>query len=274
MAAEERIIGYKKVFGFVLPDWVDERQINLAIGYVLVALVMVFVLLLFVNPNKSVITKNNQLYKTESAALTTLKASKVGLDNLSTQINSDEQDAIFRAMPTNYSPEEAIFTLRNIAGATGVTIIDYTLPGGVILDQSKKEFTGSTGTSTQASVVFQSFLVNITVSGDINAISNFADRVEKSLPIGFVSDLGIQEAAKISTIGGKSQVNLKLQITYYQPNVFSFNLNNLQQFSPDDLALVKELSGYARLNTSPSTSFGGQGATPSAGGVGTNLFGL
>lgn len=243
--AENKIIGYKKIFGFVLPDWVDEKQINLAVGYLLVSLVMVFVLLLVVKPNSERVTVNKNEYKIELDKLNSLKESKKSLDELSNTVDPVEQQAVFQSMPVNYAPEESIFQLRNIAALSGVSITEYSLPGGLVLDDTKKEFSGSTSDNSEASIRFQSFPMSISVSGEINSILKFIEEVEKSLPIGFVSDLGIQEATKISNTG-KSQTTLKLEVTYYQPIMVSFNLSNLQKLSAEDITLIKELGVYAQ----------------------------
>lgn len=250
--AENKIVGYKKVFGFVLPDWVDEKRINMSIGYLLVSLVMFFVLILVVNPNKDKVAVNVATYQSELDNYNNLVVSKKSLDDLNNNIDPIEQRAIFQAMPVSYSPEEAVFALRNIAANSGVSITEYTLPPGVIFDDNKKQFSGSTASKSEASVKFQNFPVSVSVSGDINSILKFIDKVEKSLPVGFVSDLGIQEATKISSTA-VSQANLKLQVTYYQPIMVSFNLGNLKQFDTSDMALIKDLSSYSTTSFQPSS---------------------
>lgn len=271
---ENKIVGYKKVFGFVLPDWVDEKQINMSIGYVLVSLIMIFVLLLVVNPNSDRIKINNESYSTELVNYNNLLASKKSLDDMSTNVDPLQQEAIFQAMPIEYSPEEAVFTLRNLAAVSEVQITEYILPSGVVYDDAKKEFSGAPTKKNEASVKFESYPVQISVSGDINAILKFIDKVEKSLPIGFVSDLGIQEATRISNTAN-TQVNLKLQITYYQPIMVSFNLGNMQQFSATDIALIKELGLYGQTSFQPTSSFNTPVSSISGStGVTRNLFGL
>lgn len=270
---ENKIIGYKKMFGLVLPDWVNEKQINMAIGYVLVSVVMLFVMILVIQPNNDRIKTNRKAYDAELAKLTNLQTSKKSLDNLSSNINEIEQGAIFRAMPVNYSPEEAVFELRNIAASAGVTIVEYSLPPGVVFEDVKKEFTGSTAVKNEASVKFKSFPITISLSGDINSILNFIDKVEKSLPIGFVSDLGIQEATKMSN-SARTEARLKLQVTYYQPIMVSFNLGNLQEFTKDDLGLIKELGGYAQTSFQVGSGPSSTVNEPAGDSGNQNVFGL
>lgn len=268
---ENKIVGYKKIFGFVLPDWVDERQIDMMVGYFLSFVVMMFVLILVINPNSDKINSNKKAIKTEETQLSILKESKKSLDDLGQTLSQQDQQSIFRAMPIDYTPEDAIFGLRGIASKNEVSITEYTLPGGVIFDDTKKEFKGSSSSKEEASVKFQSFPISISVNGKINSILKFVDMVEKSLPIGFVSDLSIQEIAKISNESTDGPVALKLQITYYQPIMVSFNLSNLKAFTNNDLSLIKEISAYDQNIFQLSASIIG-GNTTSLGI--DNLFGL
>lgn len=62
MAAESRIVGYKKIFGFVLPDWVNESIIrNFGFGMLGVTAMMI-VLIFFIWPNYDTIrTRETEL---------------------------------------------------------------------------------------------------------------------------------------------------------------------------------------------------------------------
>ena len=268
---EDRIVGYKKYFGFVLPDFIDEKQVNMTVGYVLVSLVMVFVLLLVVNPNTERVESQRNTVKTEQQKLDKLKESRDSLDRMSEAIGANV-GTVFKAMPLTYSPEDAIYQLRRVAVTAGVSLLEYSLPAGVILDEEKTtQISGSGGEA--ATIRFQSFPVNLTVSGNIERILDFINRVEKSLPIGFVSDLNIKEIAEISRRATGKEINLKLQIVYYQP-VFlrTFNLSNLEALTQEDINLATELMTY-------SDSMGGVfepvfEATGAATGQNTNLFGL
>lgn len=246
--ATSKISGYKKVFGFVLPDWVDEKVLRMAIGYVLVSVVMMFVLLLVVNPNKDNVDSLEARLKTESGRLETMRESKRSLDRLIQDVSSLEQEAIFRAMPVNYSPEAAVFSFRTVANETGVSVSEYSLPAGIVYEEGVREFAGSSKSTNETAVDFRSFTIQVTVEGQISNILNFITRVQRSLPVAFVSDLAIQEIVLAAGLGrAQSNVNLKLSVQYYQPVLKSFNLAGLQSFTEAEIALMRELESYARV---------------------------
>jgi len=268
--ADSKIVGYKKVFGFVLPDWVDEKSANRTLGYVLVSVVMMFVILLVINPNKDNVLKLEAQYKTESERLETMKESKKSLDRLVADIAPNEQEAVFRAMPLDYSPETAVASFRRVANAVGVSVVEYALPGGVVYQSGVREFGGSSGKDKETAIDFKSFLIQVTVEGQISGILNFIDRVQKSLPMAFVSDLAIQEVVRVAEMGkSQSNVNLRLSVQYYQPVPKSINVAGLQNFTPGELALMKEISGYA----TEILPLGGFEILPVQGGGVRNLFG-
>ncbi len=249
---ESKITGYKKVFGFVLPEWVDEKSLNMAIGYVLVSMVMMFVLVLLVNPNKETVNKLQAQYKTDSQRLTALTESKRNMDKLLQDVTKTEQDAIFKAMPINYSPEEAIYSIRLVANESQVSIKEYTLPRGTLFEEGKLQFGGSGSKDKTNSVIFNNFILTVSIDGNIENILKFVRAIQKTLPVAFVSDLGIQEAVKMAESTKSRSVTLKLSIVYYQPVVKSFNLAGLQTFSSAETTLMKELATY---NTQSSTGY-------------------
>lgn len=268
--ADSKIVGYKRMFGFILPDWVDERTVNMTVGYLMVGLVMVFALLLFINPQSDEVRKLEVEYERDSTRLEAMTESRDNMNQLIQQVSQDEQVAVFRAMPLDYSPDDAIFSLRRVANETGVSVVDYTFPEGTVFDEDDDVLTGSGGQNQETAITFRNFTVQVTVEGEIRNILNFVDRIQQTLPVAFVSDLGIQEIVRTAELRtAQTNVNLRLLIQYYQPILRSFNLAELQSFTSSELDLVKELAGFAALEpapvfASPSAQVGGQ----------TNLFGL
>lgn len=269
---ESKIVGYKKIFGFILPDWVDERMVNMTVGYFFVGLVMIFALILFVRPEADTVSGLEAQYKRDATRLTNLNESRDSLNKLLQQVPTTEQDAVFRAMPIDYSPDLAVSTMRKVALSTGVSIVDYSLPQGNVFEEGNQEFTGGGGSNSgkdnSTSIIFGNSIIQVTVQGDVDRILAFVDSLEKSLPLAFVSDLGIQQAVRVS-LGNSTKVNLKLQVKYYRPMPKQFNVAELKNFSKTELDLVKELAGYAAqypiaIYSSPSAQTVGQ----------SDLFGL
>ncbi len=262
--AESKIIGYKKIFGFVLPDWVDERTMRMAVTGLLSLAAMLIVLIFFVWPNLEVIrVKQNEL-TTNKNALAVLKSSKEGLDKVNTQLTDAEQNIILNAIPQEYSPEGAIYMLRRISSDTGVTITSYSLPSGVLLDTSA----GATNVKSASGemVEFSTFPIKITVTASVDSLLNFIAKVESSLPFGVVSDLNLQEVTKLSKSAGGKTVELALEISFFQSSLRGVNINKVEPFTDEDVALAKSLPSY-NLLVVPQEQTGGLPVATGSGSV-------
>lgn len=240
---ESKIVGYKKIFGFVLPDWISEKMIKTVVAGMLLTVVMLLVLTFVVWPNFETVKIRSTVLDTSKTELQTLRSSSQGLSQLNMDLSKSDQDRILSAMPTLYSPESAIYLLRRVSADTGVTIISYSLPGGVLLN------TGSVvGTTTGGDMVeFATFPVRIVVSAPVDALLQFISKIEASLPFGVVSDLNLQEVVKLSKSVADKDVQLAMEISFFQSTVKTININKLQTLSTQNLTLAKELAVYNYL---------------------------
>lgn len=251
--AASRILGYKKVFGFVLPEWVSETLIrNFVIGALATA--VMFLLLIFVVwPNFDTIRTRESDLEQQKESLETLQDSKAGLDRLSADLTAEEQRRVLAAIPQEYSPESAIYMLRRISADSGVSIASYSLPSGVLLDTGSVDGNAATGDM----VSFSSFPIRLTVAAPVDALLRFIATVESSLPYGVVSDLNLQEVTKLTqTTSLDKTVQLALEIRFYQANLNRVNLSQLEALTPEDIQLAKEISQY-NLLTIPDTGLAG-----------------
>ncbi len=242
---ESKIIGYKKIFGFVLPNWVNEGMVkNLGIG--LFAVAVMFSLLFFViRPNLEVLKDREKTLISSRNELDILKISKVGLDKLRTDLSDEDQSRILSSMPQSYSPDAAVYALRQISADTGVSIVSYNLPSGDILS-SVSPVSGQITTGDMVS--FTSFPIKLIVSAPVENLLKFVSGVESSLPFGIVSDLNVQEVSRLSRTEIDKSVQIAMEIKYYQSTLKSVNLNKLQPLTPDDLKLASELRQYNLLS--------------------------
>lgn len=244
--AENKIIGYKKMFGFVLPDWVDEKTIRYVATALLSIAVMFLILIFLVWPNLTLIETKNSELTAATSSLNDLKNSKQGIDKMQSQLSSKEQEIILTAIPQQYSPETAIYLLRGISNDSGVAITSYSLPSGTLFDSTSSQ---TNKAATGDMVNFSTFPIRLSVEAPVDALLNFISKVESSLPFGVVSDLNLQEVTKLSkSVGGKS-VQLSLEIMFYQSSLGSVNINRVQTFTDEDISLAKDLTRYNVLST-------------------------
>lgn len=243
--AENKIVGYKNIFGFVLPDWVDEGMIRTMVALLLLSVAMLFVLIFVIWPKFEDVKQLKSEVAAKTTQLDSLKSSKAGFDTVNEQIPEVTQNSILQAIPQTYAPENAIFLLRSIADkTTGVIISSYSLPSGVLLDTN---YAKSGGAETGK---FAGYPVKISISAPVAKMLEFIDKVETSLPVGIVSDLGMQEVSKLSkSVSGEKNIQMDLEITYYQAVLKQVDVSRVTPFSEADLALVKKISGFSRPST-------------------------
>ncbi len=266
--AETKIIGYKNIFGFVLPDWVDEGIIRLLVTFLLSAVAIFFVLIFVIWPKFDDISRMKATLKSGQETLTSLKNSKLGFDKLSEQIPDATQDLVLLAIPQSYSPENAVFLLRKIASETsGVAIVSYKLPSGVLFEGDGAE-TKQKGSKDMVS--FLNYPIRLTVTAPVPSLLEFINKIETSIPFGMVSDIGMQEITKLVKATTKS-VQMEIEVMYYQALINTVDISKINTISEADLALVKTLSGYTK-----GVSLGGTEVSPATETIGSSdsLFGF
>ena len=106
---ETKIVGYKKIFGLVLPDWVNEEIIRRGVAGLLSSVVMLLVLIFVVWPNFDTITSKNSELSKAKKDLEVLLGSSQGLERIKTELSEPNQKRILGAMATQYSPQKHIF---------------------------------------------------------------------------------------------------------------------------------------------------------------------
>jgi len=262
---QNKIVGYKNMFGFVLPDWVDESLIRTIVTFMLSVVVMMSVLIFVTWPKFDDITVLKSTLKNDTTSLASLQSSQVGLNTLSEQISTTTQDVVLAAIPQTYSPENAIFLLRKIGDSTGVSIVSYKLPSGAVYTTTNGAKSAVTGDSPAD---FTSYPINITVSAPVSSLLSFIDKVETSIPFGVVSDVGMQEVTKLAN-ANSSSVQMDLEITYYQAVLNKVDISKIDKITSVDLDLVKTLSGY---NSYSSTTVSGLAVTTAT--ASSGLFGF
>lgn len=238
---ESKIVGYKKIFGLILPDWISEKMLRVFVVGMLSVLVMFLVSILYVKPLYDDILKLEATLSADSKALLILKESKSGIDKLEEELSEAEQVKILASIPNSYSPDRAIFILREIANLTGVSIVSYSLPSGVLLDTNQVE---STINKTNEMVNFSSYPIKIVVSAPVDVLLKFINKVETSLPYGVVSDLNLQEVTKLAKQAQSKNVQIAMELRYYQAILGKINLNKIETMTDKNLETAKLLQGF------------------------------
>jgi len=269
--AENKIVGYKNIFGFVLPDWVDERTIRLFVTLLLSSATMLFVLIFVIWPKFLTISEMKVSLKNGEASLNLLKNSRTGFDQLNEQIPEVTQNLILSAIPTTYSPENAVFLLRKISSETpGLSIVSYKLPSGILYEAAGTAI--GKGRDGGDMVSFVSYPIRLTVAAPIGSLLEFINKIETSLPLGVVSDLGMQEVSKlVKSATSTKSVQMDLEVKYFQVVLKKVDISSIKPISAEDLTLVKKITGFTKVGTTEGVDVG---AVSVATGSSNGLFGF
>lgn len=248
---ETKIIGYKKIFGFVLPDWVSEKMIRGVASGLLSIVAMMLTLTLVIWPSFETLKARKLILDKSKKELAVIKGSSQGLERIKTELTESNQDKVLAAMPLEYSPDGAIYLLRRLSADAGVSLVSYSLPGGELLNTVST--LGTKSGSADQMVDFVSYPIRLTVAAPVPALLTFISEVESSLPFGVVSDLNLQEVVRLSRSVEDKTVQLAMEIKFYQSRLRSINITKLQPLTASNLSLAKELANYNLLMVAEST---------------------
>lgn len=270
--AQNKILGYKNIFGFTLPDWVDEGTIRTVITFLLSSTAMFFVLIFFIWPKFSDINQMKVTLKQEQEELELLKSSKLGFDQLNDEIPESTQNIILSAIPQTYSPETAIFLLRKLTSETpGMSLVSYNLPSGVLFEASDGSGTSKSAVDDSGVVMFIGFPIKLTVAAPVVSLLEFINKIETSLPLGVVSDMGMQEVTKLVRSVSTKSVQMDMEVLFYQAVLKNVDIAKIKPITKDDLELVDKLILYTQTGVLDGTaSYAAPVATSSSG----SLFGF
>lgn len=231
------------MFGFILPDWVSEKMLKTFIFGLLVLVSMLFIYLLVINPKFGEIKALESKLSADNKALASLKQSRDGINKLKESLNESQQVKVLSAIPLSYSPERVIYVLRELASQTGVSVVSYSLPSGVLFDDKTVEQTSKKGEM----VSFTTSPVKVTIAAPVDVLLKFISKLETSLPFGIVSDLNLQEITKLTKDGNNKDVQITLEIKYYQANLNKININDITSFTESNIDLANTIEGYSML---------------------------
>ncbi len=241
--SETKIVGYKRIFGLILPDWVSERMIKTFIFSLLTSMIMLVIFIFVILPKFSEISALEAELQKDKAELSSLKQSRDGMSRFQEVLSVDEQHKILSAVSQQYSPDRAIFILREIANKIGASIISYSLPSGVLLDTNTVETISKKGEMVE----FVAYPIKMVVAAPVDILLKFITKVESSLPFGVVSDLNLQEVTKLSRSGTNRNVQISLEIKYFQAKLNKININNIKPLTETNLEFVGKLTGFEEI---------------------------
>ena len=122
----------KKIFGVLLPDWVDEEALKKLVYSFLGLVLAVLVSILFVWPRfSSLYSEEKELARLEKS-LKVLSESVGKVQEFEESLGENEVSSLELAVPKSFDPGLILSSLRQVGANAGVTIESYELDGGAL----------------------------------------------------------------------------------------------------------------------------------------------
>ena len=240
--------GTKKIFGILLPDWMEEKILKKLVYSFLGLVIALFMSSVFIWP------RFNELYVSEiklkelKGSLQTLSDSVKRVENFKLVFGEEELKTIGLAMPVDFDPGLMLSSLRQIGVRSGVVLGAYDLDGGVINVVDVKL------DSDNGQIRVKRHKVTLKLVGKSEDLIKFTDLLGSSLPFSVISELSLSEVSNLLNEQGVSQ--LEMEITYFESQLSSVKLDKI----PDLVAGNKKLFDEIHIYAKPVNNLGGDDA--------------
>jgi len=236
--------GTKKIFGILLPDWMDEKVLKKMVYSFLGLVVALIMSSIFIWPRFTELYVSEKKLKDLKESLTTLSSSVDQVENFKLVFGEDELSTIGLAMPIGFDPGLILSSLRQIGVRSGVVLNAYELEGGFInVDEVKLD-------SDSGQIKTMKHKVVLKLVGKSEDLIRFTDLLGSSLPFSVISELSLSEVSTLLNKQGVSQ--LEMEVAYFESQPVKVKLDRI----PDLVAENKELFDEIHLYTKPLNNLG------------------
>ncbi|MBU1200498.1 hypothetical protein KJ953_03085 [Patescibacteria group bacterium] len=219
----------KKIFGILLPDWVNEEVLKKLVYSFVGLVVAILVSSLFVWPRFSDLYKNERELVGLEKSLEVLSSSIDQVEGFKINLGEDKMTVLRVAVPTVFDPGLILSSLRQVGASAGVTLEAYEVDGGVI---EAKDNLG----------ILKKHKVNLKLVGRSDRLIRFIDLLGNSLPFSVISELSLSEISKLFNQQGVSQ--LEMEITYFESGLAEVELDKIVGFTDKNKQLLGEIMFY------------------------------
>jgi len=239
MTERQENYGTKKIFGVLLPDWVDEEVLKKLVYSFLGLVVAVLVSSLFVWPRFGDLYKEERELTRLEKSLEVLSKSMDQVENFGENLGREEMAVLEMAAPKVFDPGLILSGLRQVSADAGVSLEAYDMEKGVV-EMEADEVVGSKSDL----VTLKKHKVNLRLVGKSDRLVRFIDLMGRSLPISVISNLSLSEVSKLFTQQGLSQ--LEMEVTYFESRLAGVSLDKVVGFTDEDKQLLDEIMLYSR----------------------------
>lgn len=262
MSSKKKIVR-KKLFGMVLPEWMDEMVLKNLTYSILGLIFALLVSMLFIWPRFEDLVSQKRKVDNKEKQEEVLSLAVKRLDEMSLVNDEVGVERLKLAIPFNFRPDYILVSLKDLSRSAGVAIEAYVFESGGVVDEEetvKKEKQEDNGR-------VKNHEVSLTVSGLPENLVEFVESLEKSLPFSSITDMSMSQVSRV--IISQDVSKLEMKIEFYELVVGQVETESIVGLTGEERSLFEEIKGWHRAGNLIS----GESSGVLPGGRSSDLFG-
>jgi len=254
----------KKLFGMVLPEWVDENVLKKLVYSVLGLIFALLVSMLFIWPKFSDLASKQRKVSLQEKERDNLLAAVSRLDKVDLVNDEEGVERLDLAIPDSFRPDYILVSLKDLSRRSLVSIESYVFEGGGVVSEDEEE----TEKKEEDEVRVKKHKVSLKISGLSKNLIDFVNGLEACLPFSTISDMSISQVSKVLQSEDISRLEMKL--TFYELADTSVSSESISELTQAEMDLFEEMKDWYKAANLIS---GGDSQVVQPAGRSSSLFG-
>lgn len=236
----------KKLFGMILPEWMDEEVMK-KLTYSVLGFIFAFLMsMMFIWPRFSEVVGKEREIEIKEKTRDSLLAAVSRLDRVDLVNDTAGVERLELAIPNNFRPDYILVSLKDLSRRSLVSIESYVFEGGGVVSENVEE---KKGTDTQSEVEnknkkIKGHEVSLSVAGLSDNLIKFVDNIENTLPFSTVADMSISQISRV--ISSEDMSRLEMKIEFYELPAVKVEIESIAELSNEELSLFEEIKDWYR----------------------------
>ncbi len=234
----------KKVFGMILPEWMDEEVLKKLVYSVLGLVFALLMSLMFIWPRFSEVINKEKKVAIKEETRDELLGAVSRLDEMDLVNDVAGVERLELAIPGSFRPDYILVSLKDLSRKSLVSIESYVFEGGGIVSGSEEETEESSAQSgvEKKSEKVKGHKVNLSIAGLSSNLIKFINNLENTLPFSTVADMSISQISRVISSEDMSRLEMKLE--FYELPEVAVGIESIAELSNEELDLFEEIKDW------------------------------
>lgn len=254
----------KKLFGMVLPEWVDEAVLKKLVYSVLGLVFALLVSILFIWPKFNDLASKQRKVGLQEKERDNLLAAVSRLDRVDLVNDEEGVERLDLAIPDSFRPDYILVSLKDLSRRSLVSIESYVFKGGGVVNEEEE----TKRQEKEEEIRVKRHEVSLKISGLSENLINFVNGLDECLPFSTISDMSISQVSKVLQSEDISRLEMKL--TFYELADTSVTSESISELTKEEIGLFEEMKDWYKAANLIS---GGNNQIVQPAGRNSSLFG-